>query len=70
VHGRQSKSVRCKAAVRKAPIPALSEREPGEEKHDSEEPEHSFCTQNSLYPDMRRKSSARQPTPAKLKREE
>lgn len=41
VHSRQSGSIGCKAGVRKAPIAALSEREPGEEKHGSKEPEHS-----------------------------
>lgn len=57
VHSRQSGSIGYKAGVGNAPIAALSEHEPGEEKHGSKEPEHSCCTHNSFYSAMHRKSS-------------
>lgn len=57
VHSRQSGSIGYKAGVGNAPIAALSEHEPGEEKHGSKEPEHSCCTHNSFYSVMHRKSS-------------
>ena len=41
VHRRHTESIGCEAAVRKAPIAALSEREPGDEEHADKEPEHS-----------------------------
>lgn len=41
VYSRQSRSIACKAGVGNAPIVALSEHEPGEEKHGGKEPEHS-----------------------------